>query len=356
VRRERRLWRAFVLALLLALIAVGAWGAATWEMPDWARWTLAGLALALATCLGIAFLVGPAARRLAGERTPLTDVERKQMTANERVEAVNAARQTLIQAVTSLVVVGGVAFTALGLWYTARTVETAQESQITDRYTKAVEQLGSTKQDVRLGGIYALHRLAADSPRDKDTIVNVLAAYVRDHDFCTLAIGQKKLPQICDPTDGNLPAIATRAIPRTRPGADVFAALTIAPVLASDEYGHIVDFSRTRFPHSDLNHMNLGGVVLAQADLRGADLTNADLRGADLTNADLRGADLRGADLRRAHLGLARLNGADLGAALLYDAELSSADLRGANLTAIKGWTAPQIRGTAIIDSKTKLP
>ncbi|MEV4019509.1 hypothetical protein AB0J35_54395 [Nonomuraea angiospora] len=32
-------------------------------------------------------------------------------------------------------------------------METTQESQITDRYTKAVEQLGSDQQDVRLGGI-----------------------------------------------------------------------------------------------------------------------------------------------------------------------------------------------------------
>ncbi|GAA4192289.1 hypothetical protein GCM10023074_11790 [Microbispora amethystogenes] len=163
-RRGRRLLRALLLALLLAGIAAAAWGALSPLSLDWVRWTLAGLALAATASLTIAFLVGPAARYLSGERRPLTEIERTQMTASERVEALNAARHTLIQAATGLVVIGGVAFTALGLWYTARTVETARESQITDRYTKAVEQLGSTKQDVRLGGIYALQRLAADSP------------------------------------------------------------------------------------------------------------------------------------------------------------------------------------------------
>ena len=37
---------------------------------------------------------------------------------------------------------------------------------MTDRYTKAIEQLGSDKLDVRIGGIYALERIALDSDKD----------------------------------------------------------------------------------------------------------------------------------------------------------------------------------------------
>jgi hypothetical protein len=33
---------------------------------------------------------------------------------------------------------------------------------VTDRYTKAIEQLGSDRLDVRIGGIYALERVARD--------------------------------------------------------------------------------------------------------------------------------------------------------------------------------------------------
>ncbi|MGH3218423.1 MAG: hypothetical protein ACRDPY_06785 [Streptosporangiaceae bacterium] len=36
---------------------------------------------------------------------------------------------------------------------------------MTDRYTKAIEQLGHDKLDVRIGGIYALERIARDSAK-----------------------------------------------------------------------------------------------------------------------------------------------------------------------------------------------
>ena len=52
---------------------------------------------------------------------------------------------------------------------------------MTDRYTKAIEQLGSDKLDVRIGGIYALERIARDSPRDHPTAMEVLAAFIRVH-------------------------------------------------------------------------------------------------------------------------------------------------------------------------------
>ena len=52
---------------------------------------------------------------------------------------------------------------------------------MTDRYTKAIEQLGSGKLDIRLGGIYAPERIAHDSPRDHPTVLEVLAAFIREH-------------------------------------------------------------------------------------------------------------------------------------------------------------------------------
>jgi hypothetical protein len=55
----------------------------------------------------------------------------------------------------------------------------AEARRITDLYTKAVEQLGSDKAPVRLGGMYALERLAHDNPSQRQTIVNVLCAYLR---------------------------------------------------------------------------------------------------------------------------------------------------------------------------------
>src|SRR5215471_816835 len=64
---------------------------------------------------------------------------------------------------------------------TLRAIELTEQGQVTDRYTKAIDQLGSGKLDVRIGGIYALERVARDSPRDHPTIMAVLAAFIREH-------------------------------------------------------------------------------------------------------------------------------------------------------------------------------
>ena len=52
---------------------------------------------------------------------------------------------------------------------------------MTDRFTKAIEQLGSDKLDVRIGGIYALERIARDSAKDHPTVMEVLTAFIREH-------------------------------------------------------------------------------------------------------------------------------------------------------------------------------
>jgi hypothetical protein len=51
---------------------------------------------------------------------------------------------------------------------------------VTARCTKAIEQLGSDRLDVRVGGIYALERIAHDSPRDHLAVLEVLAAFIRE--------------------------------------------------------------------------------------------------------------------------------------------------------------------------------
>jgi hypothetical protein len=53
--------------------------------------------------------------------------------------------------------------------------------QVTDRFIKAIGQLGSDKLDVRIGGIYALERVAHDSFTDHPTVMEVLAAFIREH-------------------------------------------------------------------------------------------------------------------------------------------------------------------------------
>jgi hypothetical protein len=55
----------------------------------------------------------------------------------------------------------------------------AAARRVTELYSKSVEQLGSDKAAVRLGGLYALERLAQDNPVQRQTVVDVLCAYLR---------------------------------------------------------------------------------------------------------------------------------------------------------------------------------
>lgn len=56
----------------------------------------------------------------------------------------------------------------------------AAERRLTELYLKAVEQLGSPQAAVRHGGLYALERVAQDNPSQRQTVVNVICAYLRN--------------------------------------------------------------------------------------------------------------------------------------------------------------------------------
>jgi uncharacterized protein YjbI with pentapeptide repeats len=62
---------------------------------------------------------------------------------------------------------------------TALTDYDAAQRRITELYSKSVEQLGSDKAPVRLGGLYALERLAQDNPDQRQTMIDVICAYLR---------------------------------------------------------------------------------------------------------------------------------------------------------------------------------
>ncbi|WP_171075227.1 pentapeptide repeat-containing protein [Nonomuraea basaltis] len=282
------------------------------------------------------------------------------MTATERVQAVNAARHTLIQAATGLVVIGGVVFTAQGLWYTAQSLDasrqaqlTAEEGQITDRYTKAVEQLGSAKLDVRLGGLYALERLAQDSHRDHQTIYDVLAAFVREHDPKP-SITDKELFTMRATTDvaAALTIIGRRSATRDVRAPDLNSIRTPGANL-SEAYLMDAGLTEARLFRADLTKAHLGGANLTSARLDGANLSGAELDYANLLGANLTDANLFRANLTDAYLTDANLTGANLIDANLTGANLTGANLTGANLTGIIGVTESEIRKVPLVDETT---
>jgi len=247
----------------------------------------------------------------------------------ERFDRVNEARKTLATILGGIVLLAGFFGTWRNLQLTQESLRVSQEGQITDRFTKAIEQLGAVypdgkpKLDVRLGGIYALERIANDSERDHWPIMEVLCTYVREHAPVT---GQDR---------GKQPA-------RKQPvSADIQAILT---VLGRRDRKYEKGDQSLNLSHTDLRGANLVRALLSQADLEVADLSEAHLGGAHLVQADLGGANLTGADLSGADLWVANLSGADLSGANLGLADLTGAILHGANLTYARNLTLAEVR------------
>jgi hypothetical protein len=206
-----------------------------------------------------------------------------------------------------LLALGAGLLAAGALAFTARNIALSRQGRSAGRYATAVKQLGSAELDVRIGGIQALERVAREAPADHPAVMQMLAAFIREH----------SRPQ-WPPSDPGGP------VPERPLRPDVQAAVTAVG--------------------RRLTERDAGPVDLTRADLTGADLAGADLAGADLGGARLPGADLGGARLTGADLG-----GADLTGANLADTDLTGADLAGTDLTRAEltgalwplGWPVP---------------
>jgi Pentapeptide repeats (8 copies) len=248
---------------------------------------------------------------------PLLQVPHRGLDTKEWLSQVNEARKTLAQ------ILGG-AFLLFGLYLSLESFILSREGQITDRFSKAIEQLGTPgddKLEVRLGGIFALERIARDSERDHSVIVEVLIAYVQEH--AARSDRKRAVPQ----------ASTEQSEKRALLCADIQSILT---VLGRRE----VKYDRPRLGFLDLSYFDLNCVNLHNAHFEDAhfmwsDLTHAFLMNIHFERADLTGADLEGAWFTRAHL--------------------KGADLSGANLAGANNLTQEQV-DSATGDVATKLP
>jgi hypothetical protein len=130
---------------------------------------------------------------------------------------------------------------------TLRAIELTEQGQVTDRYTKAVGQLGEESSPVRVGGVYALERIGHDSPKDRTTIIYVLGAFIRE---------RSRVPER-----------------GKQPPEDVMAGIRVV--------GRLLPLSKVKL------------------NLRGADLRNTDLSDLPEDQLLLEGANLEGVTLPR---------------------------------------------------------
>ena len=196
-----------------------------------------------------------------------------------------------------------------------RQADTSQQGLLNERYQRGAEMLGSEVLSVRLGGIYALDRLATAHPEQYHVQVMEL--------FCAFARNPTKRGEEGAPTEAHSEYDQWSSEPTVR--EDVQAVITA-----------ISYRSRARLQYewaTDNFRLDLRGAYLQEADLHGANLSGAILSRADLTLAEMSGAMLDSSDLCGANLDSARLSQANLMGANMVNANLTGADLTRANLT-----------------------
>jgi uncharacterized protein YjbI with pentapeptide repeats len=248
--------------------------------------------------------------------------------------------RTAIQIGGGLLVLIGFALTAWRIKVSDKQVKAIEDGQVTERFGRAVEHLGAQRSDgwpnleVRLGGIFALERIARKSEEDHWTVMEVLCAYVREN--APLKPGAKP-----EETSGvEEEEQETTGKPSLQPPrVDVQAALTVIGRREKRKEPGQIDLGGARLQQAHLNRAHLPSAEFGRSDLRGAQLQYANLEWASLWEADLRvailwGAELRGSNLQEANLRAAILKTADLEGANLREADLRRANLKGADLRA----------------------
>ncbi len=247
-----------------------------------------------------------------------TDATKKQFDAS--LDVVKA----IVSGVGTIATIGGGVFV---LW----NLRLTQTRLITERFSKAVEQLGSDKIEVRLGGIYSLERIAYDSDRDHWTIIEVLTSFIQEkspREELSEEQTRAKAYEIWQESNGSgteqehwAKAIAVLEWkPVTK---DIQAALTVIRRRQKKD---------PQDKNIDLSDTNLQRVVLEDADLQGANLMRANLQGVNLSRVNLQGTNLMATNLQGANLGHVSLQRVALSAANLQGANLENADLQRASL------------------------
>lgn len=195
-------------------------------------------------------------------------------------------------------------------------------NHISDRFGAAVELLGSEQTAARLGGIYALEMIAHSSGEYHWTIIETLAAFVRD----------KTPREKLNPLTGRSEEV-TSGVP-----VDVQAAITVIGRRSTDHIrnelanNRRIDFGRTNLSDAIFNDGKFGFAFFGDCNLNNTAFWNSALNGAyfgnaDLQNATLVGSDLSGSFLQATDFSKAVIRRCDFSKARMPDADFSSAKI-----------------------------
>ncbi|VVJ18357.1 Uncharacterised protein [Amycolatopsis camponoti] len=164
------------------------------------------------------------------------------------------------------------------------TEDDTADRRVTELYTMAVGQLGSDNAAVRVGGLYALERLAQDNASHRQTIVEVICGYLRISDN-TLRNPYKAMTADASIADGRGTLSGAPDRRTDRDVAELQVRLTAERILTT----HLQpDRSWADIPHNPKFWSNI------DLDLSGANLVDFNLHNCQVANANFRNATFAG--------------------------------------------------------------
>ena len=229
--------------------------------------------------------------------------------------------------------------------------DTAQSSLRHERYQRAAEMLGSNLLATRLGGIYALQRLATEYPEEYHIqIMELLCAFVRnppetyfrEERRATLRqdTGQRETPQ---ELQSDVQTAITAIARRSKKSRMLEAAQDFRLNL------HNAFLVKARLPGANLAGANLSGANLEDADCNDADFSNANLTSANLSRARCASTNLAGAQMLGLILTKTLVQNADFSKTHFSPRDVSEAELAYANFS--HATISPTDLSKAVIDN-----
>ena len=203
--------------------------------------------------LGVLGLVG-----LALWHVPQWQAEHVKAYPYQLAKLTDEYRRTLAQSIGGFFLLVGLYLGWLRVKAAQDNVRVAEEGHIAERFTQAIAQLGDKENmAIRLGGIYALERIAKDSEKDHGPIMEVLTAYVRER----APRREQDTQEVAGPPTTDIQAILTVLGRRETTG--------------KNRRNDPLDLIHTQLVLADLERADLSGAFLFRADLSGADLSEA---------------------------------------------------------------------------------
>lgn len=237
-------------------------------------------------------------------------LDRKIELEHKNLELENSLITTSIQAL------GGFFF-LLSAYFTWRSLQISEDQQLTDRFVKAIDLLSHEKTEIRIGGLFALERIAIDSPEDHWRVMEMITSFIRKRSPVKSDCDNTDLPQITEEIQ-----IALNILRRRDKNRDPKELKT-----------YFIDLHETNLTKADLRGCWLEGASFINSSLIDAYLDNAVLNRATFRHSDLRNIWLDGAKLENTRFYKANLEGASLSGSNMNSAYLMKSNFKGANVT-----------------------